>query len=297
MPQEGPQNRTEVRQRRDAASWRKFLRLLTRSKLMLAGSVLAILIILTAALADLLAPYDPLLMNSTDALKGPSADYLFGTDRFGRDVLSRTIHGSRISLWVGIASAAISMTVGTLVGLISGYFGGWIDNIIGRVMDVFFSFPGLLLAIAVAAVLGPSLNNALLAIAVVYTPPFSRIVRGSVAVERNKEYVDAARLIGAPTWRIVARHVLPNVLSPIIVQGSVILSLAILTESYLSYLGLGTQPPTPSWGSMLSEGRTFLETAPWISVFPGLAIVTAVLAFNLLGDGLRDVLDPQLRSA
>lgn len=297
MQQENMRSLPDLRAGRESPYWRKALRPLARNRLVLAGTLLAVLMVMIAVFADILAPFDPLAMNSTHTLEAPSIRYLFGTDRYGRDILSRAIYGSRISLWVGIASISISMTLGTTLGLISGFFGGWTDNTISRIMDVAFSFPGLLLAIAIAAVLGPSLNNAVLAIAVVYTPPFSRIVRGSVLAERDKEYVDAARLIGARAWRIMGRHVLPNVVSPIIVQGSVGLSLAILTESYLSYLGLGTQPPHPSWGTMLSEGRTFLETAPWISIFPGLAIVLTVLAFNILGDGLRDVLDPKMRSA
>jgi peptide/nickel transport system permease protein len=270
---------------------------LLRNRLVLAGSLLAVLLVLAAIAASVLAPYDPVAVNVTESLQAPSHAHWFGTDRFGRDVLTRVIYGSRISLWVGIASVAISATVGTLLGLASGYFGRWVDDLISRVMDVFFSFPVLLLAIAVAAMLGPGLTNTLFAIAIVYSPLFGRVVRGSVLAERGKDYVDAARALGARGWRVVGLHILPNVLAPIIVQGSVTLSQAILIESYLSYLGLGTQPPTPSWGTMLSEGRVFLELAPWTSIFPGVAIMLAVLAFNVLGDGLRDVTDPRMRSA
>ena len=283
--------------RRDVSAWRQRLQPLVRNKLVLAGTLMAVLLILIAIMADIIAPYDPIAQSMPDALQGPSQQYWFGTDRFGRDVLSRVIHGSRNSLWIGIGSVTLAMIGGTILGLISGYFGGKTDNLISRVVDVFFSFPPLLLAIAIVGLLGPSLNNALLTIAVVYWPLFSRVVRGPVIAERHKEYIEAARMIGVRQWRIIGRHILPNVLSPIIVQISVSLSHAILLESYLSYLGLGTQPPHPSWGTMLSEGRTFLELGPWMSIFPGLAIVLAVLAFNLLGDGLRDVLDPQLRSA
>lgn len=251
---------------------------------------------LAAILAGLVAPYDPLANNVRAALQPPSSYYFFGTDRFGRDVFSRVVYGSRLSLIVAIVSVTISATLGTLLGLVSGYFGGLVDNLISRVMDVLFSFPALVLAIAVAAMLGPGINNAIIAIAVVYAPLFGRVVRASVMVERSKDYVEAARAIGSGTPRILLGHVLPNVLTPLTVQATITFSHAILLESYLSFLGLGAQPPNPSWGAMLQEGRTFLETAPWTSIFPGLAIMLAVLAFNLLGDGVRDVLDPRLRT-
>jgi peptide/nickel transport system permease protein len=196
---------------------------------------------------------------------------------------------------VAVSSIALAFGVGTLLGLVGGYVGSWPDLAIGRLMDVLFSFPTLVLAIAIAAMLGPGLDNAALAIAVVYAPLFSRVARGPVIAERARDHVVAALGLGAGTLRVVFRHILPNVLAPLIVQASVSLAFAILAEASLSYLGLGTQPPDPSWGTMLNEGRTYLETAPWMSVFPGLAIMLAVLGFNLLGDGLRDVLDPQLR--
>jgi peptide/nickel transport system permease protein len=261
----------------------------------LAGIVMVVGLILIAALAGLIAPYDPIANNVRAALQAPSSFYYFGTDRFGRDVFSRVVFGSRLSLFVALVSVSISAVIGVALGLVSGYFRGWIDNLIGRIMDVFFSFPALLLAIGVAAMLGPGLNNAIIAIAVVYSPVFGRVVRGPVLVERGKEYVEAARVMGASSPRIILKHVFPNVLSPLIVQATITLSQAILVEAYLSFLGLGTQPPFPSWGTMLQEGRTFLETAPWMSIFPGLAIMLTVLAFNLLGDGIRDVLDPRSR--
>jgi peptide/nickel transport system permease protein len=280
---------------RQRAEWRRATRTMTRNRLVLAGLIMVVGLILIAVLAGPIAPYDPIANNVRAALQPPSAYYYFGTDRFGRDVFSRVIYGSRLSLFVALVSVAISAVVGVALGLVSGYYRGWIDNLIGRVMDVFFSFPALLLAIGVAAMLGPGLNNAIIAIAVVYAPVFGRVVRGPVLVERGKEYVEAARVIGASSPRVVLRHVFPNVLSPLIVQATITLSQAILVEAYLSYLGLGTQPPFPSWGTMLQEGRTFLETAPWMSIFPGLAIMLTVLAFNLLGDGVRDVLDPRSR--
>ena len=271
------------------------LRPLVRNRLVLFGTGLILLVVLLALLADVVAPYDPTEMKVVDALKRPSMPHPFGTDRFGRDVLSRTIYGSRIALGVALSSIVLAFVVGTALGLVGGYAGGWPDLVIGRVMDVLFSFPTLILAIAIAAMLGPGLNNAALAIAVVYVPLFSRVARGPVIAEREKDHVAAAQGLGAGWPRVVFRHILPNVLAPLIVQASVSLAFAILIEASLSYLGLGTQPPDPSWGTMLNEGRTYLETAPWMSIFPGLAIMVTVFGFNLLGDGLRDTLDPQLR--
>jgi peptide/nickel transport system permease protein len=268
------------------------LRRALRSGVVTVGAVCAALIVLLAIFAGKISPYAPDEQNFDLIEARPSAHALFGTDRFGRDVLSRVIHGSRISLYVAVTSIAISMTVGGALGLVAGYLGGAWDNAINRVMDVFFSIPGLLLAVGVAAMRGPGVNSAVIAIAIVYTPLFARVMRGPVLAEREKEYVEAVRALGAPRWKVALKHILPNVLSPFVVQGTVAFSQAILIEASLSYLGLSAQPPTPSWGNMLNEGRTYLETAPWISVFPGIAIMVAVLAFNLLGDGLRDVLDP-----
>jgi len=281
--------------RRAARGWRSILRPALRNRLVLFGAGIIVLMVVLAALAGVVAPYDPTEMKVMDALKGPSGGHLFGTDRFGRDVLSRTIHGTRIALGVALSSIGIAVLIGSALGLVGGFVGGWPDLIIGRIMDILFSFPTLVLAIAIAAMMGPGLNNAVLAIAVVYAPLFCRVARGPVIAERAKEHVSAAIALGAGSARIIFRHVLPNVLAPLIVQASVALAFAILIEASLSYVGLGTQPPEPSWGTMLNEGRTYLETAPWMSIFPGLAIMLAVLGFNLLGDGLRDVLDPQLR--
>ena len=280
---------------RQRAEWRRATRTLIRNRLVLAGLIMVLGLIVIAVLAGLIAPYDPIANNVRAALQPPSSYYYFGTDRFGRDVFSRVVHGSRLTLRVAILSVASSVVVGIVLGLLSGYYRGWVDNLIGRIMDVFFSFPGLLLAIAVSAMLGPGENNAIVAIAVVYAPVFGRVVRGPVLVERGKEYVEAARVIGSSSIRVLLKHIFPNVLSPLTVQATIALSQAILLEASLSYLGLGTQPPWPSWGTMLYEGREFLETAPWWSIFPGLAIMLTVLAFNLLGDGIRDVLDPRSR--
>jgi peptide/nickel transport system permease protein len=274
---------------------RRWLRPLVRNPLVLGGLVLVAFFLAVATFANVIAPADPILMNAAKALDPPSLAAPFGTDRFGRDVLSRAIYGARASLFVGIGSIAIAAAIGTLVGLTAGYLGGIVDNVLGRVMDVFFTFPSLILAIAISVALGLGIQNALLAIAITYWPAFGRVVRGATLAEGAKDYVEAARVVGASDVRVVRSHVLPNVLSPIIVQFTVAISQAIIIESSLSYLGLGTQPPTPSWGTMINEGRTFLDTAPWISVFPGAAIMGAVLAFNLLGDGLRDVLDPRSR--
>ncbi len=261
--------------------------------MVLGGLVVSVLIVLVAILAGVLAPVAPDEQNFDLLEKPPGREAWLGTDRLGRDVLSRVIHGSRISLYVASVSIGSAMLVGGALGLTAGYLGGRWDNLVSRVMDVFFSVPGLLLSVGIAAMRGPGVNSAVIAIAIVYTPIFARVMRGPVLAEREKEYVEAVRALGAGRTKVALRHVLPNVLSPFVVQGTVAFSQAILIEASLSYLGLSAQPPTPSWGNMLNEGRTYLETAPWISVFPGLAIMTAVLAFNLLGDGLRDVLDPR----
>ena len=270
----------------------KSLRRAARSTVVMIGAVFALAIVVTALFAGALAPQPPDEQNFDLIEARPGAKALFGTDRFGRDVLSRVIYGARVSLYVAVTSIGVAMAVGGALGLIAGYVGGIWDNAINRVMDVFFSIPGLLLAVGVAAMRGPGVNSAVVAIAIVYTPLFARVMRGPVLAEREKEYIEAVRALGAGWLAVALKHLLPNVLSPFVVQGTVAFSQAILIEASLSYLGLSAQPPTPSWGNMLNEGRTYLETAPWISVFPGVAIMIAVLAFNLIGDGLRDILDP-----
>jgi peptide/nickel transport system permease protein len=273
---------------RGGRQWRRA----TRSTVVVLGAAFAVLIVLLALFADALAPHAPDEQNFDLIEARPSAAAVFGTDRFGRDVLSRVIHGSRISLYVALTSIVGAMAVGGALGLLAGYVGGAWDNGINRVLDVFFSVPGLLLAVGIAAMRGPGVNSAVLAIAILYVPIFARVMRGPVLAERAKDYVEAVRALGASRLSVALKHVLPNVISPFVVQGTVALSQAILIEASLSYLGLSAQPPTPSWGNMLNEGRTYLETAPWISVFPGIAIMITVLAFNLIGDGLRDALDP-----
>jgi peptide/nickel transport system permease protein len=237
---------------------------------------------------------DPLQL-SADRLAAPSPAYLFGTDALGRDLLSRVLFGARLSMEVAVLSVATATAVGGLLGLVSGYLGGFVDLAIGRVMDVFFAFPAILLALGIVAALGPDPRNVIIAIAVVYTPIFMRVVRGPVLALKARDFVEAARAVGATRVRIVVRHILPNLLSTLIVQVSLALSWAVLTEGALSFLGLSAQPPAPSWGVMLNEGRQYLEFATHLAIFPGLAIMIAVLGFNLLGDGLRDALDPQRR--
>ena len=272
--------------------WGRPWRRAARSTVVMLGLVAALLVVVSALFADALAPHAPDEQNFDLIEARPGAQAVFGTDRFGRDVLSRVIHGSRISLYVALTSILVAMTLGGALGLFAGYVGGAWDNGINRVLDVFFSVPGLLLAVGIAAMRGPGVNSAVLAITILYVPIFARVIRGPVLAERAKDYVEAVRALGASRLAVALKHVLPNVVSPFVVQGTVALSQAILIEASLSYLGLSAQPPTPSWGNMLNEGRTYLETAPWISVFPGIAIMITVLAFNLIGDGLRDVLDP-----
>jgi ABC-type dipeptide/oligopeptide/nickel transport system permease subunit len=273
-----------------------FLSRLFRDHSGLAGLIL-ITIYLIAALAGAfsLTPYPPNEQHVQDLMQGPSAQYLMGTDMFGRDVFSRVVRGATNSLKVGLLSVAISSLIGIALGSVAGYIGGQFDNVVMRVMDIFFAFPAILLALVIVAALGPGMRNTILAISVVYMPIFARVARGPTLTVKAKEYVLAARSIGTRRSAILRKHILPNITAPLIVQVSLALSWAILTEAGLSFLGLGSQPPEPSWGNMLSESRTLLELAPWLAIFPGLAIMFAVLGFNLLGDGLRDLLDPRLR--
>jgi peptide/nickel transport system permease protein len=240
------------------------------------------------------APYSPTETHLDAVLKGPSSTYLFGTDELGRDLLSRIIYGARISLQVSFGSVLIAVPFGVAFGLIAGYFGGWLDNLISRLVDIAFAFPILLLALLLVAVLGTDLNNLIVALAIVYVPRFTRITRGSVLSAKADLYVDAARSLGCANLRIMLRHILPNIVSPIIVQATVNLATAVISEASLSFLGLGVQPPIPAWGSMLNAGKHYMEQYPHLAIFPGLAIAVTVLGFNFLGDGLRDALDPRL---
>jgi len=267
-----------------------------RKPLGMASAALILLLVLTAIFADVLAPYDPLSAQPEIRLATPSWAHPFGTDDIGRDVLSRVIYGSRISLWVGLLAVGIGTLAGTIIGLVSGYWEGRLDMVLQRVMDAVTTIPGLILALAIISVLRPSTTNAMLAIAVVIIPGNSRIVRGAVLSAKQNRFVEAAQAIGCRDLRIIASHILPNVTAPILIIASIWLGNAILIEASLSFLGVGTQPPTPSWGLMLSStGRAFMEQAPWLAIFPSLAISLAVFGFNLFGDTLRDAWDPKLR--
>lgn len=277
--------------------WRETLDILVGNRLSLFAMVVLAILVLTAVFNEALAPYGFNEVDVQARLEPPSPTHPFGTDNLGRDVFSRVILGARVSLLVGIVAVGISLTAGTLFGLVAGFYGGKVDDFVMRGMDVLFAFPAMLMALAVLAILGPGTTNAMIAIGIVYTPIFARITRGSVLSVREDVYVRAARSLGAGDVRLIGLHVLPNVLPPIIVQTTVSLAFAILSEAALAFLGLGTQPPDPSWGRMLSEGRGFIQQAWWIAVFPGLAIFFTVLSFNLLGDALRDALDPRQKSA
>jgi len=242
-----------------------------------------------------LAVPDPLEMNPQRLLENPSRDHWLGTDEFGRDILSRIVWGARISLYVSASSVAVALVLGAALGIVAGLYGRPLDDLISRVLEVVFAFPGVLLALGIVGLLGPSVRNVVIAIGVVYTPVFGRLARATVLAAKERDYVEAARGCGASDLRLVGRHLLPNITAPLIVQISLSLSQAILAEASLSFLGLGTQPPAPSWGTMINTGQRLVEFSPWVAVFPGLAIMLAVLAFNLLGDGLRDALDPRLR--
>jgi len=239
------------------------------------------------------AHYDP-ASQAAKRLLEPGADHLMGTDHLGRDTFSRILYGARVSLEVGVVAVGIALLVGTSLGLLAGYYGRRLDDVLMRLVDVMSAFPSLVLAIVISGLLGPSRNNAMLAIGIVYAPAFARVVRGATLAVKAEPYIESARVVGARDWRTIRLHVLPNILAPLIVMVSVYLSQAILSEAALSFLGLGTQPPEPSWGGMLSAARQYMELSPWMAIFPGAAIMVVVMGFNFLGDGLRDVLDPRL---
>jgi peptide/nickel transport system permease protein len=275
---------------------KQMLRRFLRDKAVMVGLTIFLAMLLMALFAPYLSPHDPIQQDLRMNLAAPSAPYFMGTDYYGRDVLSRIIWGARVSLQVGMISVGISLVAGSIVGLISGYYGGWIDAVLMRVMDVMLAFPFFLLALAIVAALGPNLVNAMLAIGIASTPSFARLVRGSVLMLKENTYVEAARSAGAGDTRIVIRHLVPNLVGTLVTFATVNIANAILAEASLSFLGLGVQPPDPSWGSMLSEGRNFMRNAPWIATFPGIAILVSVLGLNLLGDGLRDILDPRWKN-
>jgi peptide/nickel transport system permease protein len=260
-----------------------------------AGLVVIVLFIAVAILAPLIAPYDPIATSWTAIRKAPSAVHWMGTDENGRDVLSRVMFGARASLMAGVVSVLIAAGIGVPAGLLAGFAQGWIDAVLSRIVDAMLACPFLILAIALAAFLGPNLTNAMIAIGVSTAPRFMRVARAATLDASSNDYVEAARAIGNPGWRVAVRHVLPNIVPPVLVQGTLAIAAAIIAEASLSFLGLGQQPPAPSWGSMLNSAQRFLEQAPWLAVFPGLAIFLVVLSFNLVGDGLRDALDPRGR--
>ncbi len=272
-----------------------YIKLLKKSPLAMVGTVLVILFLFVALFAPMLAPYDPIKQDLNNILQPPSKEHLFGTDTLGRDILSRIIYGARISLIVGVLVVTISSIIGIVAGLISGFFGGYIDLIIMRITDLFLSFPALILAMAIAGALGPSLTNTMIAISLVWWPPYARLIRGQVLTVKHKEFVEAATALGQSNLRIMFTHVLPNSLTPAIIQATMDLGAVILTAAGLSFIGFGAQPPTPEWGSMISLGRNYFLKQWWLATFPGLAILITVVGFNLLGDGIRDLLDPRIR--
>ena len=279
-----------------AATGRAFIRnRLRKNKLALMGLVIILLLIATAMFAPLLAPHHPYKQDLDQAFLKPSPKYLFGTDDFGRCIFSRIIFGTRISLAIGVVVTAVSAVAGIILGMLAGFYGGLLDEMIMRIVDIFLAFPGLILALVVAGLLGPGILNVLFALALVGWMGYARVVRGAVLAEKEKDFVETARALGAGNLYIMGRHLLPNVLAPVIVMATLGIGQAILAAAGLSFLGLGVQPPVPVWGSMLNDGKIYLQTAPHLTIFPGLAIMITVLSFNFLGDGLRDIFDPRLR--
>ena len=281
----------EIKTGQIAEVWRR----LKRNRAAIVGGIIVLLFVFIALLAPLISPYPPNEGDLTKRLKPPSKEYLLGTDSLGRDLLSRVIHGARISLQIQIVAVSIAMVIGTLLGMVGGYYGGKFDHLIMRLMDILLAFPGIFLAISIIAVLGPGLTNLMLAAGIYSIPQFARIVRGSVISLKEKEFIEAARAVGENDFNILFRYLLPNSMAPIIVQTTLRMATVLLTASGLSFLGLGVQPPTAEWGAMLSNARAYLITAPHVATVPGLAIMLVVMGFNLFGDGLRDSLDPRLR--
>jgi len=275
--------------------WKHTLYLWRRTKLAMVGTFIVIGFLIMALLAPVLAPYDPIKVDLANRLKPPSRQFLFGTDQFGRDILSRVLYGARIEVWIIFLVTVISGTIGTAIGIFAGYFGGWIDEVLMRITDIFLAFPRLILAMALSAVLGRGLTNAIIAIALVEWTVIARLARAEAMRVKSQPFVEAAKAVGASDLRILLLHVLPMCVSPILVQLTMRMGTIILTAAGLGFLGLGAQPPTPEWGAIVSDGRSYLINHWWISTFPGLFIALVVLGFNLLGDGIRDILDPRLR--
>lgn len=290
------QDKKPVTKKRKAGPWRDVFRRLKKDKMAMFGLFIIILLIFLALFADVIAPYGYDDQNLKDRLMAPNSKYLLGTDNFGRDILSRIIYGSRISLQVGFIAVGISAIVGGALGAIAGYYGGKLDNFVMRAMDILLAIPSILLAISIVAALGPGLQNVMIAVGIGSIPSYARIVRASVLSIRDQEFVEAARAVGANDFRIITKHILPNAMAPIIVQATLGVAGAILSAAGLSFIGLGIQPPTPEWGAMLSSGREYIRDNWHVATFPGLAIMITIFALNLLGDGLRDALDPRLKS-
>jgi peptide/nickel transport system permease protein len=275
--------------------WKEAILSFYKNRLALVGLGIVIFFIILAIIAPWIAPYSFKDIKLSEKLLAPSSEHWFGTDDFGRDIFSRIVYGARISLWVGFFSVLGSVVVGTFLGIVSGYYGRWVDAIISRTFDIMLAFPSILLAIAVVAILGPSLQNALIAIAVINIPNFGRLVRSKVLSVKQEEYIMAAKAVGMRDTRILFHHILPNSVSPVIVQATLAIATAIIEAAALGFLGMGAQPPTPEWGKMLADSKNYLMQAPWTLFFPGVAIMLTVLGFNLMGDGLRDILDPKMK--
>ncbi len=272
---------------------RDLWKIFKKNKTAVIGLVVALIVIFIAAIAPLLAPYDPLEQNVSEKLTPPRTRYLMGTDVFGRDVLSRVIYGARVSLMVGVFSVMLAMVVGTAMGIYAGFKGGRIENLIMRGVDILMSFPNLIMGLMVMAILGSGFIKLILAIGIVMTPRFIRIAHGSTLSIKEREFVDAAKAMGLSEWRIMTKHILPNILGEVLVMGALWVGTAIRIEANLSFIGLGVPPPTPTWGNMIREGLSHLTNAPWLSIFPGIAILITILSFNMIGDGIRDVTDPR----
>jgi peptide/nickel transport system permease protein len=283
------------RRLRSGTHWGDTWRRLCRNRAAIFGGIILSLLVIGSFGAPVLSPYDPIVVDSSSLYQPPNWQHPFGTDELGRDIFTRVLYGGRISLWVGVVSVGISVTAGLIFGFVAGYFSGWTDDIIMRIMDVMLAFPGIMLAIALVATLGISMTNLMIAVGISFVPHYTRIVRASVLSVKANPYIDAARVVGCRDLRIMVRHILPNAMTPVIVVATLGLGAAILIAAGLSFLGLGAQPPTPEWGSMVARGRSFLRLYWWICTFPGLTVMVTVLSINLLGDGLRDALDPRWR--
>ncbi|WP_040759817.1 nickel transporter permease [Sporosarcina newyorkensis] len=286
----------EVQLEKTTGPWREAWIGFRKSKVAVVGAVIVLFFIILAIFGPLVTKEGINEQLMADRLQPPSSEYWFGTDDFGRDIFSRIIHGARISLSVGFFSVVGSIVVGSILGIIAGYYGRWIDTIISRIFDIMLAFPSILLAIAIVSVLGPSLRNALIAIAIINIPNFGRLIRSKVLSIKEDEYITAAKAIGMKDFRILFSHILPNSMAPVIVQGTLAIATAILEAAALGFLGLGAEAPAPEWGKMLADSKDYLQNAPWTMIFPGLAIMLTVLGFNLMGDGLRDALDPKMKS-